>query len=169
MYAVEKRTSAPRIRGVKWLVLLDPKTSHHPQIVKQITFADKLQIISINVNGLRSKIGQIRQFLLNQPYESVLVLNDTRLRGTLKSSDFPGYTVVKKDKPLIGTTATAGGVAIIFPKSWSCIEKGFKLSKDYFEAIAVVLLPTNSVPIKIATCYNRPGNHFPPVSSQRIC
>ena len=143
-------------------MVLDPPTRQPPQIVKQIAFSDKLQIISININGLRSKIGQNRQFLLNQPVESVLVLNDTRLRGTLKSSDFPGYTIVKKDKPLIGTTATAGGVAIIFPQGWSCIEQSLKLEKDHFEAIAAVLLPPNSVPIKIATCYNRPGNHFPP-------
>lgn len=120
-----------------------------------------MKIVTVNINGLRSKIGQVRQFLLNQPHETVLLINDTRLRGTLKSSDFPGHTIVKKDKPLIGTTATAGGVAIIFPASWSCIEHKFQIDKDHFEAVAAVLLPTNSIPLKVATCYNRPGNHVP--------
>ena len=120
-----------------------------------------MQIITINVNGLRSKIGQVRKFLLNQQRETVLIINDTRLRGNLKSSDFPGYTVVKKDKPLVGTTATAGGVAFLFPKSWSCIEQNFKMTKEHFEALAMILIPLNSIPIKLATCYNRPGNEFP--------
>ena len=120
-----------------------------------------MQIITINVNGLRSKIGQVRKFLLNQQRETVLIINDTRLRGNLKSSDFPGYTIIKKDKPLIGTTATAGGVAFIFPKSWSCIEHDFKLTKVHFEALVMIIIPLNSLPIKLATCYNRPGNEFP--------
>ena len=91
----------------------------------------------------------------------MLVINDSRLRGNMKASDFPGFTIVKKDKALIGTTATAGGVVIIFPKRWSCVDYEFKFKRDHFEALAIILLPSNSSPIKIATCYNRPGNHFP--------
>ena len=72
----------------------------------------------------------------------------------MRSADFPGYTIARKDKPVVGTTATAGGVAFIFPKKWSSVVCEFKLDKDHFEALALVLLPPNSKPIKIATCYN---------------
>ena len=68
---------------------------------------------------------------------------------------------MKKDKPLNGTTATAGGIAFIFPKKWSSVEVEFKSSHDHLEALALILLPPNSKPIKVATCYNRPGNHLP--------
>ena len=58
-------------------------------------------------------------------------------------------------------TATAGGVAFIFPKKWPCVIHEFKLKRDHFEALALILIPPNSKPIKIATCYNRPGHHLP--------
>lgn len=90
-----------------------------------------------------------------------MILNDTRLRSRTRTLDFPGFTILRKDKQLIGTTATAGGVAIIFPTNWSCVEHVFKSQGDHFEALALVIVPPSSKPIKIATCYNRPGNKFP--------
>ena len=79
----------------------------------------------------------------------------------MKSADIPGYTIARKDKPLVGTTATAGGVAFVFPRKWSCVTHEFKIVKDHFEALALILIPPNCTPIKLATCYNRPGYHLP--------
>ena len=121
----------------------------------------RLQVINVNVNGLRCKIGQVRKFLQNQQHESILILNDTRLRNNLKTSDFPGYTIMRKDKQLVGTTATAGGVAILFPNKWSGFECKLATIGDHFEALAAIIIPLKSNPIKIATCYNRPGNVLP--------
>ena len=84
-------------------------------IVQRPEFNSKIQVICVNINGLRSKIGQVRRFLADQQQETILIMNDTRLRGKLKKSDLPGYHVLKRDKPLVGTTATAGGVAILIP------------------------------------------------------
>ena len=122
-------------------------------------FDNKIQVVCVNVNGLRSKIGQIRRFLTNQKQETVLVINDTRLRGNLKKSDLPGYQILRKDKPLVGAIATAGGVAFAIPSRWSCLEYAFKTNEDHFEALAAILIPPESKPIKLATCYNHPRNH----------
>ena len=87
-------------------------------------------------------------------------MNDTRLRGKLKKNDLPGYQVLRKDKPLVGATATAGGVAFAIPCRWSCLEYEFKTKEDHLEALAATLFPPDSKPFKLATCYNHLSNVF---------
>ncbi len=149
--------------GVKWLQDSHQETKSQKEQLKlnQTKFDSKIQVVCVNVNGFRNKIGQIRRFLSNQKQETVLVMNDTRLRGKLKKHDLPGYQVLRKDKPLVGTTATAGGVAFAIPSRWSCLEYEFKTKEDHFEALAAIIFPPDSKPLKLATCYNHPRHRVP--------
>ena len=59
--------------------------------------------------------------------------------------------------------ATAVGVGLIVPKSWSCLRIDLKCMGENVEAVAAIVLPTghNCQPIKIMGLYNHPGNYLP--------
>ena len=113
------------------------------------------------MNGFRSRIGEIKEYLRSKDNNVILVMNDTRLRKNLKNMDLPGYDIIREDKPTNEKIATAGGVAIAVPVSWTCLRVNLNFKNASSESLAAIIIPPNSKPFKVATTYNRPGNHFP--------
>ena len=72
--------------------------------------------------------------------------------------------MIRNDRETQSVMATAGGVALLIPKEWSCKSVQLKTTGDQYEAIAAVIFPpgNNSNPFKIVAVYNHRGNHFPP-------
>ena len=70
--------------------------------------------------------------------------------------------MIREDKESTQTMATAGGVALIIPKDWSCVRHELPKGNNY-EALAAVLLSPerDHKPIKIAVIYNHPGHYIP--------
>ena len=128
-----------------------------------MTFIEFAKIISINVNGFRSREAEVRKFLESQGSNCVLALSDTRLRRGVNVNVIPGYSMIRRDKETNGIMATAGGVAFIILQGWACKQIPLTTVGDHFDAIAAILLPpdNNTQPFKLLCIYNRPGNHFP--------
>ena len=92
-----------------------------------------------------------------------MAISDTKLKDETVIREIDGYTMLRSDKIYTTTMATAGGVALIIPKNWSCKQVDLTSVGDHFEALAAVLIPPeiDSCPIKIICIYNHPGHHFP--------
>ena len=112
-------------------------------------------MITINVNGFRSRQAELRRFIEKQGDNCIFALTDTRLKKDVEVSSFNGYSMIRKDRNASSCMATAGGVALIVPKRWACVQIPLTASGDNFEAIAAVLLPPerNSRPFKILCIY----------------
>ena len=57
--------------------------------------------------------------------------------------------------------ATAGGVAIAVLQKWVCHRVDLKHKSDTQEALFAVIIAPGGTPIKVGTCYNKPGRYFP--------
>ena len=134
-----------------------------PMNANRVIGANLLNIISFNVNGLRTREPQLRNFMSKQVGNNIFALCDTRLTDHINLPDISGYTMLRRDKKQQSVMATAGGVALIVPSTWGCVNVDLKTSGDNFEALAVVLLPpgSNSRPLKLMVVYNHPGNYLP--------
>ena len=130
---------------------------------KKITFADKIKVTAINVNGYRTRESQVRKYISENGRNSILALSDTRLTKSIKVQEIPGYAMIRKDKISNTVMATAGGVLLIIPNRWSCLSINLVTTGDHFEAVAAIVLPTGRgcKPLKILCIYNHPGHHFP--------
>ena len=128
-----------------------------------------VKIITVNANGLRSRKNELNKLLteLNDKLvNTILLLNDTRLNNlTSKQFKIPGYSIVRKDKndQNQNCRATAGGVAIAVPETWSVEDLDIldRFCDDHLEAKMVVVCPPGCEPLKIASVYNHPGHHVP--------
>ena len=89
-------------------------------------------------------------FIENQG-DSILLINDTRLKDKSRASDLPGYSMVRLDRKYLDSSATAGGVAIAVPQKWVCHRVDFHFKSDPHEALMAVII----------ACYNKPGKYFP--------
>ena len=71
--------------------------------------------------------------------------------------------MIRTDKESSHSMATAGGVAIIIPKNWSCTQQNVTTKSDNLEAISAILVPPdqNIPPLKIMCIYNHPGHYLP--------
>ena len=118
---------------------------------KAVAFSEKIQIVSANVNGFRTRENEIRNYLRNKGNKCVLALSDTRLKGETLVRDLEGYKMIRNDRIYKDTMATAGGVALIVPKEWTCTRVQLKTTGEDFEAIAAIIIPShsNSPPIKV--------------------
>ena len=130
---------------------------------KVAKFSEHIRIVSANVNGFRSREQEIRKYIENKGKNCILALSDTRLRKETVVRDIVGFTMIRNDRDYGDKTATAGGVAIIFPKTWSCTEIKKRTVEDEFETISAIILPPDKScpPMKLTCIYNHPGNHFP--------
>ena len=132
-------------------------------VVKAAAFSEKIKVITVNVNGFRSRESELRKYVNEQGNNCVFALNDTRLTHNVNVRNIPGYSMIRKDRELSARMATAGGVAFLIPSRWSCSIVNIKVTGDEFEALAAIIIPPgeNSKPFKLLTIYNHPKNHFP--------
>ena len=116
------------------------------------------------MNGFRSREAELRKFIDQNGDNCIYSLSDTRLAKNIIVNDIDNYSMVRSDRDSQNIMATAGGVALLAPKTWSCNLVKLKTKGNYFEALAAIIFPagTNSKPFKILSIYNHPGNHFPP-------
>ena len=123
-----------------------------------------IKIVTINVNGFRSREKELRRFIQETGSNCVYALNDTRLTENVVISQIQGFSMLRYDRPLDNAMATAGGVALLIPDTWTCLSFDLKTTGDHFEALAAIILPagTNSYPFKILSIYNHQKKHFPP-------
>ena len=93
----------------------------------------------------------------------LLAISDTRLKKELQIPEIKGYSMFRKDRVSESVMATAGGVALFIPKSWSSVEIKLKTVGEGFEAIAAIVLPSveEATPFKILCIYNHPGYELP--------
>ena len=128
-----------------------------------MTFADKIKVISINVNGFRARENQLRKFISEQGENQIIAISDTRLSESTVVKDIDKFSLLRTDKERHCQMATAGGVGLIVPKSWSCLKISLKCTGDHIEAIAAIILPIgqNCQPLKIMGLYNHPGHYIP--------
>ena len=121
----------------------------------------KTKIVTINVNGLRARELELRTYLENQDCDCVLALCDTRLKRETEIRNFHGYRMIRVDKEETHTAATAGGVALLVPNDWSCVQKSIS-NGNGFEALAATLHgpARDQPPFKIIVMYNHPGHHI---------
>ena len=126
------------------------------------TFSDRAKIISVNVNGYRTREPEIKHLVEKQKHNSILALSDTRLRSDIEVK-LEGYRILRSDKTTRTIMATAGGVMIAIPEKWTCMKVNLRSMGDGFESVAAVILPATpgSKPFKLMLVYNHPGNHFP--------
>ena len=117
---------------------------------------NELRIILYNSNG---KIANQKLFLdsVDQDKEgksTIIILNDIKCQ---RASDIfiDGYSTIIQNDPSNGSSA--GGVAILFPCSWtSAIHE-----QPEKEAIIASLTTNLGEEIIVSTMYNRPGNYVP--------
>ena len=117
---------------------------------------NELRIILYNSNG---KIANQKLFLdsVDQDKEgksTIIILNDIKCQ---RASDIfiDGYSTIIQNDPSNGSSA--GGVAILFPCSWtSAIHE-----HPEKEAIIASLTTNLGEEIIVSTMYNRPGNYVP--------
>ena len=133
-----------------------------PTEPKRMTFADKIKVISINVNGFRARENQLRKFISEQGENQIIAISDTRLSESTVVKDIDKFSLLRTDKERHCQMATAGGVGLIVPKSWSCLKISLKCTGDHIEAIAAIILPKgqNCQPIKIMGLCNHPGHYI---------
>ena len=124
---------------------------------------DSIKIISINVNGLRTREPELARFINQEGDNCIYAISDTRLSQDTNIRSIKDYTIVREDRVMSGPMATAGGVALLIPSKWRCQRVKLNLKKDSIEALAAIIFPSgeNCLPIKIMSIYNHPGNHFP--------
>ena len=125
-----------------------------------VTFNRNIKIVQINVNGFASRRRQLCSFIENQG-DCILLINDTRLREKSRASDLPGYCMIRLDRKYPDSSATAGGVAIAVPQKWVCHRVDFSFKSDTNESLMAVIIAPGGKPIKVGTCYNKPGKYFP--------
>ena len=113
------------------------------------------------MNGFRAREAELRKYLENQKSDCVLALCDTRLKSETEIRSFDGYCMMREDKEETQNTATAGGVALVVPNGWSCVQKTLTKGNGY-EALAATILSTaaNQPPFKIVVIYNHPGHYI---------
>ena len=77
--------------------------------------------------------------------------------------DIENYSLLRTDKVKHCQMATAGGVGLIVPKTWSCLRINLKCTGEHIEAIAAIIIPKdqNCQPIKVMVLYNHPGHYIP--------
>ena len=134
-----------------------------PAETKRIAFADKIKIVSINVNGFRARENQLRKFISEQGDNQIIAISDTRFSESTVVKDIDNYSLLRTDKERHCQMATAGGVGLIVPKTWSCLRIKLKCTGEHIEAIAAIILPKdlNCQPIKVMGLYNHPGHYIP--------
>ena len=116
-----------------------------------VTFSRNIKIVQINVNGFASRRSQLCSFIENQG-DCILLINDTRLKEKSRSSDLPGYSMIRFDRNYFDSSATAGGVAIAVPQKWVCHRVDFVFKSDTHEGLMAVVIPPGGKPIKVGTC-----------------
>lgn len=128
-----------------------------------MTFSESVKVISVNVNGIRARERQLRQYIQEQGKNCIYALSDTRLTEGINIQDIDNFSILRQDKVSQSVMATAGGVALLIPNQWSCVKVPLKSLNCGVEALAAVLLPPgkNSLPLKILVVYNHPGNYLP--------
>ena len=124
---------------------------------------NQIKVISINVNGLRSRELELARFVIEQGNNCIYAISDTRLSQTSNMRNIEGYTLLRSDKKQTGPMATAGGVGLLVPEKWSCQEVNLSYRSEALEYIAAIIFPPdrNCQPLKIMSVYNHPDNYFP--------
>ena len=124
---------------------------------------NQVKVISINVNGLRSRELELARFVIEQGNNCIYAISDTRLSQTSNIRNIEGYTLLRSDKKQTGPMATAGGVGLLVPEKWSCQEVNLSYRSEALEYIAAIIFPPdrNCQPLKIMSVYNHPDNYFP--------
>ena len=147
-----RRPAGPHQRGLKWHIKANG-----------VTFNEKIQIISVNVNGYRAREAEIREFMETKGGNCVLAISDSRLKPDTQVRALRGYTMLRTDKVCTSTMATAGGVAILIPEKWSSAEVKLRTNNHGCETVAAVVLPDTeeAQPFKIMCTYNHPGSYLP--------
>ena len=127
-----------------------------------VTFSDRVKIISANVNGYRTREPELKLFVSEYKHNSILALSDTRLKENIDVT-LDGYNILRSDKNITATMATAGGVMLAIPEKWTCKKIAIRTSGQEFECIAAVILPAaqGSKPFKLMCVYNHPGSFIP--------
>ncbi len=98
-----------------------------------------LKVISINLNGIRSKTRTFHEMLLSENPDIVLC-QETRVDATVASPEiYPsGYTVYRRDRDMHG-----GGVSVLVRESFkSC--QGVEFENDSELSWALLTLQDNS-------------------------
>ena len=131
---------------------------------KRVTFNKFTKIISINVNGYRAREAELCRYVKDQEGDCIVAITDTRLREETGINCINGYSMIRADKESTQTMATAGGVALMVPNTWTCVRQDLAKGND-FEALAVILLSpeANHPPMKIVVIYNHPGHYLPEI------
>ena len=124
---------------------------------------DKVKLISVNVNGLRTRFDELIRYIDQQGENCIFALSDTRLLQDTNIGNITGYTLLRNDKIYTTQMATAGGVALLIPSKWTCQRVKINHKGKDVEALAAIILPSGEVsqPLKIMSVYNHPENHFP--------
>ena len=126
------------------------------------TFADKIKIINVNVNGFRARESQLRNYVSEQGEHCLFSFSDTRLKESIKVKNFKGYTLLRADKVYASEMATAGGVALLVPEKWTIKKIAGISSGDHCESLTSVIIPPgNNNQFLLSIVYNHPGNHLP--------
>ena len=80
---------------------------------------DKVKLISVNVNGLRTRFDELIRYIDQQGENCIFALSDTRLLQDTNIGNITGYTLLRNDKIYTTQMATAGGVALLIPNKWT--------------------------------------------------
>ena len=57
---------------------------------------EPIKIVNINVNGFRSRLSELRQFMNSSNDNIVYAFNDTRLTSDCKNIYLPGYQIISE-------------------------------------------------------------------------
>ena len=128
----------------------------------RVTFSDRLRIISVNVNGYRTREPEIKRLAEKYEHNSILALSDTRLKKDIEVR-LPRFNILRYDKAPTATMATAGGVMLAIPEKWICKRVDLRSIGQEFECVAAIISPAapGSKPFKLMCVYNHPNHHFP--------
>lgn len=115
------------------------------------THKNNLLIASININSIRNKFHHI-EFLLNEQYLDILVINETRLTKNDDDQNFlnPFYYCHRRDRE----TDSGGGIMVFIKKELKI--EGFHCDEDH-EIIRFIFCPNYKSKIACIACYRPPN------------
>ena len=131
-----------------------PELNDYRTKIVNFSLKHKTNIIisCININSLLNKFHNI-EFILNEQYVDVLVINETRLNNNHDDNLFlnPFYHLLRRDREI-----NSGGGIIVFVKNNLKIES--VVFDEKFETISFLMNPNNNTKIALIASYRPPND-----------
>ena len=131
----------------------------------KIKLSKGLRIAHLNINGLHSKIDEVR-VLVNRTKIDILAISESKLNSNISDGDIEieNYKLYLLDRDTNG-----GGVAIYVTLSLSSVDHPNKLSNKHFESLWIKVKLKKCKAIHLCVTYRTPSVKNPLNFTKDLC